>query len=210
MFETVGRPVLEINVADEQIEDLVDDAIQYFQERHFDGVGQIYLKYQITHIDVDRGKARPPVSAASSSGKTIGWYCFNCYTQYCRNRNNIHILKIVTIFQIPPNVIGINKVFQYDDAQSIIIEHVQFQVSIVLERYLLLGNTDLLSYSNGYVLFGVDELPPEYTKQIRFNQRKDRMYLDIDWSNLKVGEFIIIDCWRTDPNDYPRVYNDSS
>ena len=46
-------------------------------------------------------------------------------------------------------------------------------------------------------------------KQIRFNQRKDRMYLDIDWSNLRVGEFIIIDCWRTDPNDYPRVYNDS-
>ena len=34
----LGAPVLEINVADEQVEDLLDDAIQYFQERHFDGV----------------------------------------------------------------------------------------------------------------------------------------------------------------------------
>ena len=39
----LGAPVLEVNVADEQISDLVDDAIQYFNERHFDGVSQVYL-----------------------------------------------------------------------------------------------------------------------------------------------------------------------
>ena len=49
----LGAPVLEINVADEQIEDLVDDAIQYFQERHFDGVGQVFLKYQLTEINLN-------------------------------------------------------------------------------------------------------------------------------------------------------------
>ena len=42
----LGAPVLEINVAEEQVEDLVDDAIQFFQERHFDGVEQVYLKYR--------------------------------------------------------------------------------------------------------------------------------------------------------------------
>ena len=40
----LGYPVLEINVADEQIDDLVDDALQYFQERHFDGVFPTLLK----------------------------------------------------------------------------------------------------------------------------------------------------------------------
>ena len=30
-----GAPVLEINVAEEQLQDLTDDAIQYYQERHF-------------------------------------------------------------------------------------------------------------------------------------------------------------------------------
>ena len=43
----LGAPVLEINVADEQIDDLVDDALQFFQERHFDGVSQMFLKYQV-------------------------------------------------------------------------------------------------------------------------------------------------------------------
>ena len=40
----LGAPVLEINVADEQVEDIIDDAVQFFQERHFDGVYQILFK----------------------------------------------------------------------------------------------------------------------------------------------------------------------
>ena len=47
-------------------------------------------------------------------------------------------------------------------------------------------------------------------KQIRFNKRQDRLYLDIDWSSISVGTYIIIDCYSTlDPNDYSRIYNDS-
>jgi len=47
-------------------------------------------------------------------------------------------------------------------------------------------------------------------KQIRFNQRQDRLYLDVDWSNITKDEYIILDCWRLlDPNDFTRVYNDS-
>ena len=53
----LGAPVLEINVDDDQIDDLVDDAFQYFQERHFDGVERMYLKYEIQQSDIDRGKA---------------------------------------------------------------------------------------------------------------------------------------------------------
>ena len=54
----LGAPVLEINVADEQIDDLIDDALQYFHERHFDGVVQTFLKYKITEADVNRGRTR--------------------------------------------------------------------------------------------------------------------------------------------------------
>jgi hypothetical protein len=47
-------------------------------------------------------------------------------------------------------------------------------------------------------------------KQIRFNQRQDRLYLDIDWGNVQKDEYIVLDCWRLlDPNDFTRVYNDS-
>ena len=54
----LGAPVLEINVDDDQIDDLVDDAIQFFNERHYDGVQRAYLKYKISENDIKRGRAR--------------------------------------------------------------------------------------------------------------------------------------------------------
>ena len=47
---------IENEIPDEQIEDLVDDALQYIQERHFDGVERMFLKYKITENDVNRGQ----------------------------------------------------------------------------------------------------------------------------------------------------------
>ena len=47
-------------------------------------------------------------------------------------------------------------------------------------------------------------------KQIRFNKRQNRMYLDIDWGSQSVGNFLVIDCYRIlDPNSFTKVYNDS-
>ena len=46
-------------------------------------------------------------------------------------------------------------------------------------------------------------------KQIRFNQRQDRLYLDIDWGAQQVEDFIVIDCFRAlDPDTFTQVYND--
>lgn len=37
-FRKLGSPVLEINVDDDQVDDLVDDTIQYYNERHYNGI----------------------------------------------------------------------------------------------------------------------------------------------------------------------------
>ena len=50
----LGAPVLEINVDDGQVDDLIDDAIQLYQEYHFDGVERMLLKHKITLDDVER------------------------------------------------------------------------------------------------------------------------------------------------------------
>ena len=63
----LGEPVLEINVDDDQIEDLVDDAIQYFQERHFDGVERMYLKHQISQSDIDSSRSNTVASTGVKS-----------------------------------------------------------------------------------------------------------------------------------------------
>ena len=48
----LGSPVIEINVDDSQLEDRIDDALQFFAEYHFDGVEKTYLKHIITDADV--------------------------------------------------------------------------------------------------------------------------------------------------------------
>ena len=53
----LGAPVLEINVSDEQVDDAYDDALQLFQERCYNGIERMYLKYQITSHDLTRGQA---------------------------------------------------------------------------------------------------------------------------------------------------------
>ena len=68
-FRKLGAPVLEINVDDDQVDDLVDDAIQLFNERHFDGVERMYLKYEITQGDIDRGVGAKIAGESAIDGK---------------------------------------------------------------------------------------------------------------------------------------------
>jgi len=200
----LGAPVLEVNVAEEQIDDLVDDAIQYFQERHFDGVEKVYLKYQITQGDIDRGKARPgdsSVGIASTSATTNIVGVATTFTYY-ENSNYL---------QVPSNIIGVNKVFQFNStAAGSGIFNVKYQY--MLSGVNLWGGAgfDLLSYSMTMSYLETMNFLLNTHKQIRFNQRSDRMYLDVDWNNLQVDEFLIIECYRgLDGEDYSRLWNDS-
>ena len=46
--KALGAPVLEINVDDDQFDDRIDEALQYFHQYHYDGSIKMYLKHQIT------------------------------------------------------------------------------------------------------------------------------------------------------------------
>ena len=48
----LGQPVIEINIDEDQLEERVDDALEYFQEYHFDGVEKVFLKHLITAEDI--------------------------------------------------------------------------------------------------------------------------------------------------------------
>lgn len=50
----LGSPVIQINVSDEQVDDRIDDALQFFQDYHFDGTEKIFMKHQITKEDIER------------------------------------------------------------------------------------------------------------------------------------------------------------
>tara|TARA_Y100000361_G_C11075648_1_gene298125 strand:- start:428 stop:889 length:462 start_codon:yes stop_codon:yes gene_type:complete len=47
-------------------------------------------------------------------------------------------------------------------------------------------------------------------KQVRFNQRQNRLYLDIDWKAQTAGNYLVIECYRAlDPENYSKIFNDS-
>ena len=209
VLRRLGAPVLDVNLASEQCEDLIDDALQYFYERHFDGVSQCYLKYQITDDDVLRGEARPPgTTGASQTGITTTTVTQDMPT---KGSTDFSWYENSNYIPIPNHVIGINKLFQYDNAQSISVSNMfSFKYQLFLNDIYYWGQTDLLSYSMTMSYLETMNFLLNTHKQIRFNQRQDRLYMDIDWSDIKKNDFIIIDCWRTvDPGDYPRVWNDS-
>lgn len=198
----LGAPVLEINVADEQIDDLVDDAIQFFQERHFDGVYPTFFKYKLTEDDLSRGRARVdnPVGLASTNVSTNIVGTATTFTYYENNN----------FLQIPPSVVGVNKIFHYDGSNTITNNMFSVKYQLFLNDVYYWGTTELLSYA--MVKTYLEDLDWLLTtqKQIRYNKRQDRLYLDIDWSSVSAGDFIIIDCYAAlNPNDYSKVWNDS-
>jgi len=199
----LGAPVLEINVADEQIDDLVDDAFQYFHERHFDGVQQTYLKYQFTQEDIDRG--RSPNSAVTQAGivtTTAAATIDGASVTFSYKENSNYI-------QIPPAVIGINKIFRFDTG-TITGGMFSLKYQLFLNDIYSFSSMEMLSYAMTMERLSDIDFLLNTDSQIRFNQRVDRLYLDIDYGAINPGEFIVIDCNRlVDPDDFSRVYNDS-
>ena len=54
-LRSLGAPVVEINVDEDQLDDRVDEALQFYQQYHRDAIEKIYLKHQITQTDIDNG-----------------------------------------------------------------------------------------------------------------------------------------------------------
>ena len=48
----LGEPVIKVNVSDNQVEDRIDEALQFFAQYHVDGIEQVYLKHQVTAADI--------------------------------------------------------------------------------------------------------------------------------------------------------------
>ena len=193
----LGYPVLEINVADEQFQDLLDDAVQIFQERHFDGIERMYLKYKITEDDVKRGRAR---GAGESLGITT--------TSATGAGTTFNFEENTNFLQMPPSVVGVNQIFKIrSDTVYDGLFNIKYQ--LFLNDLYQFGSIDLLQYSmvQTYLEDITFLLNPDM--RYRFNIRQDRLYIDADWASLTSGDYFIIDCFRIlDPEDFPRVWND--
>ena len=198
-------PVLEVNVADEQVEDLLDDAIQVYQNRHMDGVELMYLKHRVTKNFLDSIQATKVAEGETSIGITttsttanitgLGTTTFD----FEENQNFI---------QIPDAVIGIERVFKIDN-RTISTNMFNINYQLFLNEIYFFSSMELLSYTQTKRYLNDIDFILHPDKMIRFNRRQNRLYLDVDYSSMKEDDYIIIKCYRVlNPNDYPKVYND--
>ena len=198
----LGAPVLEINVSHEQIEDAIDDGIQLYQERHFDGVERMYLKYKITQADIDRGTGKNTdgvgivtTTVNSSAVSGLGTVTSNWY-------------ETSNFIEVPDPVIGIEKIFKFDTS-SISGGMFSIKYQLFMNDLYYFNSVNLLQYAmTKSYLEDIDHLLTT-DKQVRFNKRQDRLYLDIDWGSESVDNWIVLDCYRAlDPTSFTQVYND--
>jgi len=188
----LGYPVLEINVDDDQIDDLVDDAIQFFNERHYDGAARVYLKHKL--LSGERETIRTD-KTSSTTNSPVG-----VTTVTYEETNNF--------IQLPDTVIGVNNVFK-SDANTISSGLFNIKYQIFLNDLYYYGALDLLNYA--MVKTHLEDISRIITPdvQLRFNKKQHRLYLDIDWSMVNENSYIIVDCIRiVEPSDFSAIYND--
>jgi len=194
----LGAPVLQINIADTQVDDIIDTAIQYYQEYHYDGIEKMYLKHEFTEEDVIRFTETDEITSTDDPDGSV-W----------ENRKNF--------IEVPDHVIGIEKVF---GVTSNLSSNEMWGLS---NQYFLL---DIFSFSSGYTFGNFDMsyyyMIKQYFEtldmvvnvgglvQYRFNKRQDRLYLDIDKQRIKEGRYLVIECYRAlDPAEWNQIWNDS-
>ena len=189
-LRALGKPVIDINVDDDQLEDRLDEAFQYYAQYHYDGIRRTYLKYQYTQADKDR-------ITADTSGETA---TKNSVSTTFTEGNNFLV--------VPESVVSVINIFPFSDKGNLNLFDVRYQLR--LNDLYDFSSTSIINYD--IVLRHLDFLDHVLVgeKPLRFNQHDNRLYIDMDWSNdLSVGEYIIIECYRKlDPSTHTDVFND--
>ena len=146
------------------------------------------MKYKITQDDIDRGRAggsggvgiasTSATESIAGSNVTFTWY------------ENSNFIKV------PNSIIGINKLFRLNGSSTIGSSLFNIKYQIFLNDIYYFDSMELLTYDMVKSKMEDIDFLLNPLKQIRFNQRQDRLYIDMDWTEVSVDDYIIIDCWQ--------------
>jgi hypothetical protein len=193
-LRALGYGVIDINVSDDQADDRLDEALQYFAQYHYDGIEKMYLKHLITSDEITRARSDASTTATDTADSSI--------TATWKEGKNF--------IPIPSSVVSVVQVFPFTDTgggsnmfdiryQLRLNDLFDFSSTSVIQYQMTMDNIDLLEH----ILVG--ETP------IRFNQHQNRLYIDMDWANDVTADvdYMIIECYRKlDPTTYTDIYDD--
>ena len=183
----LGEPVLQVNIDDEQVNNVIDDTYQFFQENCYNGMERAYLFHEITADD----KTRFAASVTTSSG-TTDWK------------------ETTNYIPVPDHVVGITRVFGLV-SNSIRSNLFGVEYQLFLNDLYAFGSIDILNYfmTKQYLETLDMVLNNGSFQQFRYTMRRDRLYMDLDKDFLKEGKYLLIEAHRMiDPEDATEMYND--
>ena len=193
-LRALGSGVIDINVSDDQADDRIDEALQYFSQYHYDGIEKMYLKHLITAEDAARGTANITSTGTDTADSTIT-------DTFLEGSNFIPMPSaVVSVIQVWPfsGIGGGSSMFDVR-YQLRLNDLYDLSSTSIVEYQMAMGNLDLLEH----ILVG--------EKPIRFNQHQNRLYIDGDWSNDFVAgeDYIIVECYRKiDPATFTDIFDD--
>lgn len=163
----------------------MDDAIQFFQERHFDGSIKTFLKVEITEQMITDAKANSAIAG----------------TDFKEQNNYI---------TVPEHVLGVTQVYAYDNSSSATSGNIfSMKYQLFLNDFYNFGSMEILNYYMVKQYLETLDFVIGNFKPIRFNKRENRLYIDTDWGTYTPGQHLILDCYRmVDPNNASEIYND--
>jgi hypothetical protein len=190
----LGKPVIEVNVDDDQIEDLIDDTIQIFNERAYNGMERMYLKYKLTQEDIDNGKIRNFTTTKIDTNDS----------DLSRTLNFEEGRGYLTV---PDHVIAVQGIFKVSNA--FVNNMFGFRYQFFLNDFYNFYSYDIMNYYMVLTYLETLDFMLEGNKDIRYNKVQNRLYIDLDWGMQSKDDFIVIDCYRAlDPNDFNKLYNE--
>ena len=184
----LGYPVIEINVDYEQCLDRVDDALELFAERHFDGVEKVYFKHQLTQEDID-SKSIDTETLPTPSGVTGD------------GPDGTTIVSVI-------------KLFRFGGFANINMFDVRYQMALTdyfgINRGLgsqsghgLSAYTSTKRYINLIEQFFAPE------KAIRFNKVSNKIHIDGIMTDTVPGDYVLIEAYAAlNPEVYTEIYDD--
>jgi hypothetical protein len=188
----LGAPVLEINVDDDQMDDRIDEALQYFHQYHYDGSMKMYLKHKVTDTKITGMKSNEDFTESSA-----GTHAYNDET--FKQQQNYIVL--------PDFVMAVMNIFPFNDKHNLNMFDLRYQLR--LNDLYDLTATNVLYYEMVQQHIRLLDNILVGRQPIRFNQHQNRLYLDMDVDMINSNEFLIIECYRKlDPNDFTDIYND--
>ena len=184
----LGKPVLEINVSDDQCDDAIDYTIQKFQQFHYDGAERVYLKHKITQADLDRAEATADTTTTSTAGNSE-W----------KERNNY--------LEIPQHILSVEGLFSFTDKGTANMFDIRYQMR--LNDLYDFTSTQFYHYYMIQQHLGTIDFLLEGIKPTRYVATQDRLYLDMDWgADVLLDSYFVIKCWRAlDPTTWTEIYD---